>query len=43
MAERTLIKRIAPDCHVWQVRGMAEMTLIKLGEVVDKPQRIRIR
>jgi hypothetical protein len=22
---------------------MAEMTLIKLGEVVDKPQRIRIR
>ncbi len=24
------------------VRGMAEMTLIKLGEIVDKPQRRRI-
>merc|ERR1712185_299641 len=25
------------------VRGMAEMTLIKLGEIVDKPQRKRIQ
>ena len=25
------------------VRGMAEMTLIKLGEIVDKPQNVRRR
>lgn len=31
------------ECSLAPLVGMAEMTLIKLGEIVDKPQRKRVQ